>query len=735
MTREFGDAGDWGGGGGGFRPADVLSGLVNRWRLVVSVWFVVAAAAVGVAHVLPVRYDAYAYVQIDPRKRSIVEVESVVSDLKADHTTVDSEIEVLRSRGIAQRVIIALGLAARRGAAGEIRQGGDAESSPRDATGPDDPIASPTGLATDSLVDEIINNMRVARVRATFNIEVRYSSRDPVEAARIANAVIDAYIAQQIEEKSASTGDASGLLESRLEGLRTKVAEAEQRVADFRAEQRLLDVDGKLLAERQLLRVMEQAVAARSTADEARAKFDQAARMRARGEAAAGVADVLQNGTIRLLRDQLAKVTRRAAELSSRYGERHPEMRKATAEVRDTEAQIAAEVERVIANLKSDVEVAAQRERAYQSELERLREQQTVLRSANVKLQELQREADASRQLYETFLGRYKQTAATQGLQLPDARIIERADVPPAPAAPKRGLIRIAGVVAGLGLGLSLALLLEFAAPGFRRSDDLERELDVDTLTPVPLVLDANGQPVDPNAAVRLLLATPRSPFAEAVRGIRHEVDRRRVTPGGRIVLVVSSLPGEGKSMIASNLAHLYATSGVRTLLIDADMRTARLTRALLDGCATGLRECLESGSSIDEAILVDRSSGLAFLAAHDGGPSRAEPAELLGSERARGAFEVIRAEFDTVVIDAPPLLPVVDARILADAADQIVLVTAWRSTPKELARRALRSLADNADRLVGVVVNRVDPSEPEVRFGYGEMDPAAGSAVRRRAA
>jgi len=727
MRPEGGRAGAAEEGGLGISLADIVGTLRKRWRLIALLSVLGAIAGFGISQTLPNRYEGIAVIQIDSRKRAIVNFESVVSDLRTDNSIVDGEVDIIRSRAVALRVIEAEKLRSDP----EFNEPGlldgiwpfSPKSKPKDSDGPDE------------VLNGFLGNVRAARMRMTPNLEIRFYSRDAAKAARIANAIADAYLAEQVSDKVRTTSTARDLLEQKLEGLRQRVTEAERQVADFKAENKLFDTEGQMLSEKQLIRVMEQVLAAENSVAETKARYEQVKRTARSGEQRTAVADIIQNGTIRLLKEQLARVTRMEAELLTRYGPKHPAIIKVRAEVQDTQSQIAAEVDQILANMTTEYQVSQEREKALRKTLEALQEQQVIAKEASVRLKELQREAETSRQLYESFLGRYKQTAETQSMQLADGRIIERADTPTSPISPKRRMIQLGGLAGGFALGFGLALLLELWTPGFRRPDDVEKALDIDTLTPVPQASGPGQVPIDPMRAARLMVAEPRGAFAEAIRSVRHEVDSRRRGREARVLLVASTLPNEGKSTIASNLAHHYALTGGRTLLIDADLRTGSLTRQLLNGYRFGLRDCLLRRQPLTSAILQDRSTNLSFLPAFDASAARVSAPELLSTYDCAYAIAELKQHFDTIIIDSPPVLPVVDTRILADYADQILYVMAWRRTPQVLARRAMRSLAINSRKVSGIIMNQVEQADVATSFGYGADRAEKLAPSRTRAA
>lgn len=745
-------------GGGAFSLERAFHAVRRRLPLVAMTAGLFALVAAGIAYTLPTRYEGVAVVQLDPRKKSVSQVDSVVEDLKGDNASIDSEVEIISSRAVALKVIAALNLrdddefrprslvrsifaiaglesylpsdtaqAAPSAQAREARLDLDLNGT---LAGRSQPGAS--NPERDEVVAAFLEKLKVSRVRSTLLLEIRYSARDPMKAARIANTIAEVYIADTLAKKQQASGFATELLEGKLAEMQQRVAETERKVAMFKADNNIFDSEGNVLSEKELAQAMEQTVAARSATAEAKAKFENAERLSRSPNGVETIAEVLESFSVRQLKESLSSARKREAELATRYGHRHPEMQKVRAELAEAQSQLSQEVEREVRNLRNAYVVAERREMQLRQSLTTLKEQEAATKEATVRLFELQREAATSKQLYESLLARYKQTSETQDLQLPDARIAEQADVPLHPASPKRKQIVLLALIAGLALGILSALCLEFATPGVSHPDDVERSLEVAHIASVPAV--SLGEPdSDPLRSIRLVLAEPRGIFAESVRGIRRELDMRHHKGTTRVIMVAASLPGEGTDVIASNLAHHYALTGQRVLLVDGDLRRAPLTRKLAPQRTSGLLDTLVRNQPIENAILRDASSGLHFLPATSPTPLETARPEMLASRRMADTVSVLSRQFDIIVIDAPPLLPVVDARILADYADQIVFVTTWRNTPKQLARRALNSLGYNHVKVAGVVMNKVALHALEDTYALGTRmgAPMAGGLPR----
>lgn len=713
-------------GGGALSLDRALSAVRKRLKLVAAMPVVAAMIVAAVVMTMANRYDASAIVQIDPRQKSITNLDTVVSDLKGDQSTVESEVEIVRSRPIILKVIETLDLrndpefnkppftTRVLSKLGLVTWAPTVERAPQrphdqiaDILKIDEPGTSrPT---RDEVADAFIQKLKVIRVRNTLLIDIRFSASEAGKAARIANTIAEVYLKDQLDSKTRAASTATTLLEEKLDEMRKKVSDAERRVEQWKAEHNVFDTEGQILSEKQLARLMEQTVTARNATTEARAKYDQAQKLARNGDSGTAIVEVLQSHTVRLLKEQVANARRKAAELQTKYGPKHPEMLKVYAEVAQAESQVKSEIERLVANLKNEAEVAEERERQLAQSLTQLKEQQIVSKDTGVDLKELEREAVTSKQLFEALLTRYKQTAETQGFQLPDVRIIEKADAPQFPASPKRKQLVLIAAAGGLVLGLALAVLLELLAPGITRQDDIERVFEVSHLSSVPSPSNSNGV-LPPSKAVRIVVSEPSSLYADAIRGARRELDMRRVAGTPRIILVTSSIAGEGAELIASNLAHNYAMTGGRPLLIDGDMRLQPLTRQLAAQRQRGLLDQVVNREPVEAAILRDGVTGLHFLPAVGPNAVQASIPETLNSTALAEQLVGLKSRFDTIILSVPPLLPVIDGRILADYADQIVFVVAWQKTPKQLAKSALKTLGLNDRKVAGIVLNDVAP-------------------------
>lgn len=719
----------------GFDVRDVLRILRRRWRLIALMTLTFAAAGVAIALMIPNRYTAYATVQVEERRKEIVKDDGVIHEQSAGSSTIETEVEVIKSANLAAAVIDRLGLRADPEfggdpdlEAGTPKPRGDGEDADSIADYVRELGADGETPVRDGVLLTFVDHIEVYRVRNSRLIEIGVTSKDPVKAARIANTIVDVYINGQLRAKADANALAARLLDKRIESLKGKLADAERKLEAFKQDNDLLDADGRFVLDRQLAQETEQLIKASNQTADARARYEQARRIVVTGVTNPALADVLTSNTVGSLRQQLSLALRRQAEIATRYGPRHPKFVEAMADVRKARGELTREVNAIIESLKSELRVAEARERQMRQNLEALKTRVAASRGKLGALSELSRDATTYRKLYEDLLARRKKMLETIGLQFPDAAPVQAATVPLSPSSPKRKQIAILAFLGGLALGFAMAVLLEITRPGYDRAEDVERDLMLDEIAVLP---DPGSR--DPLTMARLIVAEPQGHFAEAVRGLAHDLVRRR---GSRqMILVMSALAGEGRSTVASNLAVQFAGGASRVLLIDADLRNGRLSAHLGLQGAPGLAEVLSGAATPSAALLHDATTGLHMMPSHAAPLAQTSPGELLASPQAANLFAVLKTHFDLVIVDAPPVLPFVDARILAHIADTSLMVVKWRATARSHIKQAIRALGLPHNQIQGLVINGVAESEYLDNLGIAADQIRLPSLGQRRAA
>jgi capsular exopolysaccharide synthesis family protein len=553
------------------------------------------------------------------------------------------------------------------------------------------------------LVYRFQTGLSVQRRGLTYILEVGYSSIDPRKAQRISSAVADAYLEDQRTRRSSVTADASGWLGGRIDELRQRLERSERAVANYKASNSIVNVtQGNKLIARQIEDITQQIALARSRKAEAQGRLDQVKDVTRQPEHTAGLVEVLQSPVVAQLRTQYAEVARQEADFRAIYGDRHPSIVAIRAQATDLKRQIDREIARVVDGIKNDYQVAKSREAALEAELAALRSRADAQQQTDVRLNELEREAQSDRALYEAFLNRAKETGEQQSLQIAEARIASPALVPIKPERPPALLLLAAAAILGLLLGIGLVLILEQLRRTFRSAEEVEQTLGVRTLGVLPE--QVAGGDADLKRAVRYVIDRPTSDYAGSLWSLMTRLQRTQSQRQREVLAVVSAVANEGKSTLASNLALAYAASGLKTLLVDSDRYAMSVTSAFGLN-RPGLNEVLEGRVKLADALVRDAQSGLFVLSARDPASAALET----GDQAMAGLLRELRAQFELIIVDCPAILPV-DGGSFVEHADRIAFVIAWDQTDRSAVEEAFALLGSHLSKVVGVVLNKASP-------------------------
>lgn len=723
------------GNGHALGMGEIWRALKRRWLTILSITLLgVVLAAFAVFQMTP-RYNATASVMLDPRKSNIVDFEEVLSGLPGDEDTVNSEILVIRSPVLVGRVINRLNLVNDPEFNEALARAPSALSKLNLFKGlnlaemfgrPPPPAQTEEALLQiqhSRVVEAVTEQLAVSRAGRSRAINIRFVSPRPGTAAKVVNALASAYLADQLASKYEATNSAQAYLDGRVNELREQVKQAEQAIEEYRIRAGLVGTAVGTVASQQLSLLNTQLVLAQTQRAEAAARLRQVRRLSSDdGGGAESATEVLASPLIIDLRGRETEGERKIAELSQEYGEKHPRMIAARAELRDIQVRIRGEVSKIVASLQNEVAVADAREATLASNVRKLERTAARQGASEVQLRALEREADATRALFTHFVTRASETASQADVQRPDARILARADIPTSASFPKPGIILpIVGLLA-LFLGIAVALLLEQLDRGFRSGEEIEQATGIGVLALVPQLARRLRLTTTPE---RYVLDKPTSSFAESLRSIDTGVRLSNVDKPPKSVLVTSSVPKEGKSTLAMSWGRMLAKSGRRVLLIDADLRRPRVTEVLSVNKGYGLVDVLSDGVDLADAIQVDEASGLMLLPA---GHEISSPPDLLGSEQMRNLIVRLEGEYDLVIIDSAPVLVVSDARALARHVDAVVFVARWASTRREVVTNGLKQIREANARIAGVVLSAVNVRK-HARYGYGDSGYYYGAA------
>lgn len=707
-------------------PAESLSTYLDILRrqypsIIAIVCGVLALALIYLFTATP-KFTATARLVIDTRKVQLFQ-QPTLGDMTFDPAMTETQVEIIKSDNISLSVIK------------DLRLFDDPEF-----TGPGGGLVGAivggiSGLFSSDepktdfelnqeALERFAKQRDVKRVGLTYVMDVNFTSVDADKSARIANAVVDAYIVDQLEAKYQATRRASVWLQDRIKELRTQASAAQRAVVAFKEQNNIVDTGGRLMTDQQVAEVNSQLILARAATAEAKARLDRINDIMRQEIPDASVADALKNDTIIKLRGQYVDLAAKAAEWAGRYGANHLAVIRLRAQMLEIRRNISDELSRIQQAYQSDYDIARTREQSISDSLQSVVTESQSTNKAQVQLRELESSAQTYQAMYDNFLQAFMQATQQQSFPISEARLISPASRPLTKSQPKTLIVLGVAIAGGLMLGFGLALFREFSDNVFRTTTQVESRLHVNCLATLPLFKPTNSKPPpDPRTRAEMIrqrliprnerplwyvVDTPFSRFAEALRSIKVAADLNGIVKENKVIGMTSSLPNEGKSTVSTNLAQLIAHAGGRVLLVDLDLRNPSLSRWLAPDAPGGVIDVISGKMSLKDAIWTDPSTGLSFLPG--GATSKLlHTNEVLASAAVKNLFATLRPLFDYIIIDLPPLAPVVDVRATASLVDSYVYVIEWGRTKIDLVEHNLSRASGVYDRLLGTVLNKAD--------------------------
>lgn len=688
-----------------FELHDLLGFLrIHRKLIGATVVAVVAIAIVAVYMMTPI-YTADATVILDQRKNNLTDANAVLSGLPSDTTTMETQIQVLKSTALANRVIDALKLdtdAEFNGAPGDGWFGGLTQSV-KGMLGAARPANVPNRM---EMATKLLDHVQANPVGLSTALKISASDADPGKAAAIANAFAQAYVDDQLNAKLEATHRATEWLTARATELSKKAQTAEAAVQLYKAENNITTTgNGQSVVDQQINDVNGQLVAARADYGVKRATYVQLSRLAQSGQAA-NAAQVIASPVITTLRAQQSQMAGQLAQMESKYGPRHPKILDMRAEIDKLDDRIAQEVQRQVAAARTEMDVAGAHVGSLQESLQQAENRGAGQNQASVKLTALQSDAATARTMYEAVLARLSQIQGQEQIEMADARIVSLADVPVAPSFPQKTRTVLLAIPVGLILGLFLAAMKDRLHNGFRTASQVETTFGVPVLGVIP---DAPGKEFDKPSD--MVVRMPASGYSEAIRRLHIGLSGRERR--NRVVAVSSALPGEGKSTLVVSMARSSVERGHSTVIVDLDLRRSQIAKILgVRNVRPNLADLLAGREPLERCLVKDNHSNAMALVC-SGTPSF--PAEILSSPRVAELIARLRERYEVVLIDTPPLLPVSDTKIIGRLADSIVMAVRWEKTPQGAVANALREVAEIGTPLAGVVLVRANGE----RFRY----------------
>lgn len=702
-------------------PVELIDYLYRILRqqlvLILSITAIAIALAGLYVSTTPPTYTARATMIID-RGKVQTQLGGMSRELSVDPVEVESQIQLIKSEAVTVAVVKKLKLGEdpefthpQVGLAGWLyavrskffSEGGSAVET--------DPVqAAAAGVVSRLVVNRI----------GGYVIEIEFRSLKPERAAEIANAFADCYVEDQLKSRYLGARQAAVWLQDRIRELGDQSSLADETVVQFKTKNNIVAVGGRLLNDQQLAELNTQMVLSREKTSETKARLDRIQaiiRADSKDKPVGGtVTETLNNPVIVKLRSQYSELSNREADWSRRFGKDHLAVLNLERQLREIRSSIDDELKRIAETYKSEYEIAKQRQTDIEKTVAEAVSRAQDANQAQIELRQLESSAETYRAMHKSALQRNTELVQQQSFPGTEARLITRASTPTGKSSPKTLVILFASTMGGIMLGFGAGVLRAAFDRAFRTSGQVETALQASCLALAPVLTPPKPKELAATAGPRTIarganvvweiVDRPLSRFAEAMRSIKSAADL-----SGQSIKVLgftSSLPNEGKSTIAAAYALLAAQTGARTILIDCDLRNPALTAALAPNAEHGILEVVSGKKPLEDVMWKDATTNLVFLP----GATRARLAhsnEILASMGLRTFFAELRTQYDCVVVDLPPIAPIVDVRSTGGLVDSYVFIVEWARTKVEVAQLALSKAATVHENLLGVVLNKVD--------------------------
>ena len=711
--------------GGVGELVDFALGFLLRQYLVILFLVLLAAVAGAIFLVVtPPTYSAQAKIFIGTQRAQFIQQQSIFPDAPIDNAQMESQLQILQSKAIIASVVQKLKLA----------------DDPEFAKPSDGPIqrvfrflrkqtsadAESKYDAIETAIATLTDRLTLNRVGMSFLIEINVNSRSPEKSAQIADAVATAYIDDQQGVKQQANRIASTWLQERLQQLGEQNAAAERAVIEFKQQNNIVSAAGKRMDEQILEDLNARLVAARTHLSDVLARLTRIESIistwNPSAKLDASVSDELTSPILTTLRQQYLDLSRKEVEYSAQYGRDHHAVVNLRNKLRDLRTSTFDELRRIAETFKSDYAIAKQRQAEVEKQLDQATSQSQMANKAQVRLRELESTAATYHSLYESFLQRYMGGVQQDSFPLANARVISLASPLTIKVKPRPLLVFALSFMGGMALGIGVGLLRDLMDRVFRTSAQVQSLLQIPCIAMVPLVktsaltqLRRKRLPTNASGAKTVtrdasvfwrVVDSPLSLFAESIRSIKLATHDYGIEPN-KVIGFTSALPNEGKSTIAAAAAQLMAQGGSRVIIVDCDLRIPSLSRTLAPDATAGIVDVISGARSLDETIWRDPATNLFFLPAIKTAPQYSS--EVLAHEQTKKLIERLQASFDFVVIDLPPLVPIVDARAAAHLVDCMILVIEWGRTKINVVQHALDTAPNVHSAIIGAVLNKTN--------------------------
>lgn len=701
--------------------------IKRRSRAILGLAFLMALIGLLIAFTITPQYSSTIKILVEPDAPKVVSLDPLqgASNIWYFYET---QYEIIASRSVAEAVVKNLKLEQHPffiKAMSELKEeesSGSTSGTWKSLISDSEPkvknIKNEKFLVREAIIQTVLGGISVKGAKKSQIINIGYESPDPELSALIANAIVQAYIEKGLDAKLALNQNAAEWLNNRLLGLRQKLEISETALRNFQQKEGMVNTESfASITSGKLGGITEALIKAQARRAEAEIRYQQVKDIKISGKTLESLPIVLQNKFIQTLKAGQAKLARQVSELSERYGHKHPKMIAAKGDLLIANRRLREEVSKVIDGIHRDYEIAVANVTKLKTLSQQTQQEARGGQGKKFELAKLERDVETSRQLFEVFMTRFKETSMTGDNGVTNVSIVDLARPAFAPSKPRKKLIVAAAIFVGLFLGVLLAFLLEYLENTFRIPEDVEHKLGLPLLGILPALSLDDKLDISPERYAFIDEKQKSSAFIEALNNIRTGVMFANIDTPAKMIMVTSSVAHEGKTTLSSNLSLTFSHTG-KTLLIDGDLRKQEFSKNILSQeKIAGLAELAAGEVTMDECIIADKQVDNLFYMSS--GLTTPKPLELLSSNKFAELLQQLREKFDHIIIDSAPVLPVSDSLVLGHLVDEVILVVKADSTTHKMAQDAVKRLATAHVQPLGVVLQQADLEKMENYGGY----------------
>ncbi|WP_367990329.1 GumC family protein [Vibrio sp. NTOU-M3] len=679
------------------------------------------------------KYTATATLLIEPEIKNAVSIEEVVGIDSNKKGFYQTQIEILKSRKVSERVINQLNIAEypefnyslvkEKSFISTIKT--DVKSiisSLIESEKTQHATSTKEEQIRQSILRTFQSNIYVSEVEGTQLVNISFTSENPELAAQVANAIGEAYIAENMDAKFSASQQATTWISGRLSELKNELKKSESALTAFLREEKLIDDSG---IDTQASTLISELTIRLNEIRDRRIELESSYLTLQQGsDKLSTIPEISRHPQVVALRNVLAETEKEVNELAKRYGPRHEKMKAALAKRDSANNELTQLIKQLVSGVKKELSTVKNQEKLISKELQERIDEFQSLSVKKREYQALSREVQTNRNILNVFLNRYKETEATQDYKSEFARFTDKAMIPQTPAKPNKKVIIVGSAFITIFLCIAAIILLDILKNTVSSIKQFEERMGIVPLGGIPNCNIKNKKDLTND----IFFDERAYSFSESIRAIRTSLALSSMKNGRKCLAITSSLPNEGKTTTAINIAQAFAQME-NVLLIDADLRRPSISERFgKKKYHQGITNYLLMGTELDDCIIHDKTSNLSILPA---GMLTVKPQELLDSKGFTELLELLKEKYDRIIIDTPPTLVVNDSLIISKLVGSVAMVVKADSTRYSTLKNAIARFSEYDVIIDGVIINKIKREEMMSDYSYGSYYSEANEEIK----